>query len=97
MQSYRKRVAVQMQHEAPKTKRELSRPPNKRLYPDVKAYLLKAINIYERASKRFEPLSDEWKICMEELQKYKTDFELLEHGTYDERKGVIEKYGRGSH
>jgi hypothetical protein len=42
----------------------------------------------------FKPLSDEWETCVNDLQKYKIDFELLERGTYEEHKEVIDKYGR---
>jgi hypothetical protein len=96
MQSYRKRIAVQRQpKQKPKPKEEAARHLSvKKLYPEVRCYLLKAINLYADVEKKFVPFSDEWEICIDDLQKYKADFELLERGTYDERKGVIEKYGR---
>lgn len=94
MQSYRKRIAVQAQPIKTDINQEQRRPTYKKSYADIRAYLLKAINLYEIVSKKFDPLSDDWKTCLEDLQKYKFDFELLERGTYEERKGVIEKYGR---
>ena len=94
MQSYRKRIAVQMQPAKPRHKQEQLKVPVKKRYPEVKAFLLKAIRLHEEISKNFDPLSDEWETCINDLQKYKIDFELLERGTYEDRKGVIEKYGR---
>ena len=94
MQSYRKRIAVQMKHKEVKPSQTVHKSSVKKSYSHVKEYLLKAIRMHESLSKQFAPLSDEWKVCLDDLQKYKIDYEILERGTYDERKGVIEKYGR---
>lgn len=94
MQSYRKRIAVQMQHKDHTSYQKINNPSIKKSYQHVKEYLLKAIRMHETVSKQFEPLSDEWKICLDDLQKFNIDFETLERGTYEERKEVIEKYGR---
>jgi hypothetical protein len=83
-------MAIQSQHKPEKKPVKQS----KLYYPNVKAFLLKAINMYLEVTKQYEPFSDEWVICKEELFKYSADLELLEHGTHDERREVIEKYGR---
>ncbi len=93
MRSYRQRIAVQKQPTKPKEKQEQPKEPAKKRYPEVKAYLQKAIRMHQEILKDFEPLSDEWALCQSDLFRYKTDYELLERGTYEDRKGVIDKYG----
>ena len=93
MQSYRKRIAVQMQHKPKKAEfNPFSGSKNIRM-DDVRAYILKAIRMHEEAAKRFEPLSDEEKLCREELLKYKIDLEIIDRGTYEEGREVVKKYG----
>ena len=94
MRSYRQRIAVQKQPVKPKQKQEQPKISVKKYYPEVKEYIQKAIRMHQGILKDLEPLSDEWALCQEELFKFKTDYELLERGTYEDRKGVIEKYGR---
>ncbi len=94
MQSYRQRIAVQMQHKPKKSGREAIQKATKTSYLETRDFLVKAIMIHKTVSSRLEPLSDEWTVCNDILFKYKTDLEILEKGTYDERKGVIKKYGR---
>ena len=94
MQSYRKRIVVQMQPIIHKPKEEPVKLSTKKLYSEVRSYLLTAIRMYQTILKHYEPLSDEWAICQNYIFKYKTDFELLKNGSYEERKEVIEKYGR---
>lgn len=77
----------------PKTRHKSAKTPVKKHYPEVRDYLLRAIRMHQEILKSFKPLSDEWTMCQSELFKYKTDFEILERGTYEERKEVIEKYG----
>lgn len=93
MQSYRKRIAVQKRPVKPIQRQEQAKIFNKKRYPEVKKFLQKAIRMHQEVLKQFEPFSDEWTICQNALLKYRADFELLEYGTYLERKEVIEKYG----
>jgi len=88
--SFRKRMAVQKAHVKPKQE---PKPQAKKRFPEVRKFLLNAIWMYYEALRHFEPLSDEWVICQNELFEYKKDFELLENGTHEERKEVIDKYG----
>lgn len=94
MQSYRKRIAVQMQPVKHKPAVKQNKTSVKKLYPEVRNYLLTAIRMHQEVLKRFKVFSDEWVICQNDLFKYRADFELLEKGTYEERKEVVDKYGR---
>jgi hypothetical protein len=82
-----------MQPAKPSTKQQITKAPVKKRYPEVKEYLLKAIQMHQVVLKQFEPLSDEWTLCQNELFTFKKDLELLERGSYEDRKEVIEKYG----
>jgi hypothetical protein len=93
MQSYRKRIAVQMQHKSKKAEFNPFNGSQKIRWDDVRSYILKAIRMHEDVAKRFEPLSDEEKLCREELLKYKIDLEIMDRGTYEEGKEVVKKYG----
>ena len=93
MQSFRKRIAIQMQHGKTEPKQISYKPSYKDLFNTTKSYLTKAILIYKRAVISFEPFSEEEKFCREEILKYTIDLEILERGTHEERKEVIRKYG----
>lgn len=93
MQSYRKRIAVQKQPVKQKQRKEQPKTLVRKRYPEVREFLQKAIRMHEEVLRRFEPMSDEWALCLDELFKYKADFEQLEGGTYEVRKEVIRKYG----
>ncbi len=96
MQSYRKRMVVQKSHnETPKAKQVHIKPTYRALYSDTKAFLVKAISMYKTVASSFEPLSDEEKFCRDETLRYTIDLETLENGTFEERKEVMRKHGRG--
>jgi hypothetical protein len=94
MQSYRKRIAVQMQHKPKREKTAMTSRTSKTSYIATKEYLGTAIRMYQEIQEDLEPLSDTWVMCSDILFRHKTDLEILVKGSYDERKGVIEKYGR---
>lgn len=95
MRPYRQRVAVQKQ--PPKQKKTEFDPFVKAKKPaseTTREYIARAIRMYKEAAKGFPPLSDEEKICRDEILKYTIDLERYDRGTYEERKEVIAKYGR---
>jgi hypothetical protein len=94
MQSYRKRIAVQMQHRPKKEEFNPFVASQKISWDEVRAYILKAIRMHEEVAKKFEPLSDEEKLCREEILKYKIDLEIMDRSTYEEGREVVMKYGR---
>ena len=95
MQNYRKRMIVQKKHsETPKARQVHIKPTYRELYFDTKAFLVKVVLMYKVVVASFEPLSDEEKLCRDEILKYTIDLEILQHGTYEERKEVIRKHGR---
>jgi hypothetical protein len=94
MQSYRKRIAVQMQHKPQSAEFNPFNRSQKIRWDEVRSYILKAIRMHEEVAKRFEPLSDEEKLCREDLLKYKIDLEIMDRGTYEEGREVVKKYGR---
>ncbi len=94
MQSYRKRLAVQKQHVVHKSETEIKNTSFRNQKDETKIYILKAIAMYKAVMKQIEPLSDEEKLCCDEILKYTIDLETLERGTFEESKEVISKYGR---
>jgi hypothetical protein len=93
MQSYRKRIALQMQHKQPKEKFDPFIKAKKVNREEVRLYILRAISMYEKAARSFEPLSDQEKYCRDEILKYKIDLEILERGAYEDGREVVKKYG----
>ena len=92
MRPYRQRIAVQRQ---PKKKPEFD-PFTKVRRPSWKTtreYIARAIRMYTEIAGKFAPFSEEEKMCREEILRYTADLEMLDRGTYEERKEVIEKYG----
>lgn len=94
MRSYRQKIAVQMQHRQKREKPALSSRTSKTHYIATMEYLGTAIRMYQEIQEDLEPLSDVWAMCSDILFRHRTDLEILVKGSYDERKGVIEKYGR---
>jgi hypothetical protein len=94
MRSYRQKIAVQRQHRPKREKPVLTAQASKTPYVATREYLMTAIRMYGEIYKTLEPLSDEWAMCSDILFRHKTDLEILERGSHEERKGVIEKYGR---
>lgn len=92
MQSFRKRMAIQKQHE-PKGKKE-SKPEYRVISSDIKFFLIRAITMYKTAAACFEPLSCEEELCRKTVLQYEKDFEILESGTWKEFEEVLKKYGR---
>jgi hypothetical protein len=95
MLNFRQRMVVQKQQQKLKNNHDPFITAKKEYRTETISYLIRAISMYRTAITFFEPLSDEEKICREEIFKYTIDLEILEHGTYEERKEVIKKYGRG--
>ena len=94
MRSYRQKIAIQRQHKEPKGKHDPFKSVKKDYRTETKTYIAKAISMYQIAAASFEPLSDEEKYCRDEILKYTADLEMLDRGTYEERKEVVKKYGR---
>jgi hypothetical protein len=94
MRSYRQRLAVQKQHKEPKVQYDPFIKAKRSSLEETRAYIMKAISMYRTVVASFEPFSDEEKFCRDEIFKYTVDLEILLRGTYEESKGVIEKYGR---
>ncbi|MDF2906811.1 MAG: hypothetical protein K0R34_2132 [Herbinix sp.] len=93
MASYRQRITIQKQHKELFIKRDPFTKTKKNYRSETKIYITKAISMYKTAAASFEPLSDEEKICRDEILKYTIDLEILERGTYEESREVIKKYG----
>jgi hypothetical protein len=93
MQSYRKRIAVQKQHKEPVTEYNPFVMAKKISREEVRSYILRAILMYEKVVASFEPLSDEEKLCRDEILRYKIDLEIIDRGSYEEGKEVVKKYG----
>jgi len=87
-------MAVWMQHKPKREKPATTRQDRKTSYVATRELLIKMVNGYRTILKGFEPMSDDWAACMEYVLRYERDLEILESGTHEERKGVIEKYGR---
>ncbi len=94
MRSYRQRIAVQRQPVKEKKKFNPFRNTKRNSKDETRAFILRALSMYRSAAAACEPLSDEEQLCRDEILKYTIDFEKLERGTYEERREVIEKYGR---
>lgn len=94
MRNYRQRIAVQMQHKPKSDKPIIPRQERKTPYVATREYLKKAIRMYGEILAGFDPFSDEWAVCSDIIFRHKMDLEILEKGSYEERKGVIEEYGR---
>lgn len=92
MQSFRKRMAIQKQHE-PKRKQE-SKPEYRVMSADTKFFLIRAITIYRAAAACFELLSSEEELCRKIVLQYEKDLEILVSGIRKEGEEVIKKYGR---
>lgn len=95
MASFRQRMAIQKHHKGTKNFKPFQNA-KKNYQPVTKAYIKKAINMYGKLAVYFTPFSEEEKLCREMIFKLTIDLEVLEHGTYEERKEVVGKYGRGS-
>lgn len=95
MQSYRKRMAVQKQHNNKlKSKQVYFWSTNNTLFDDTRKFLISAISMYKRLVSTLEPFSDEEKLCKVKLHIFMKDLEILENGTCLEQKEVLGKYGR---
>ena len=94
MRSFRQRVSVQKQQKARKAEFDPYVKARRNNREATREYITRAIRMYREAAGKFEPLSDEEKLCHEEILKYTIDLEKLDRGTYDERREVIGKYGR---
>ncbi|WMJ85467.1 hypothetical protein [Anaerocolumna sp. MB42-C2] len=94
MASFRQRIAIQKQHKEPKKKYDPFKTAKKNYQSETKVYLKRAILMYKTLAAKFKPFSDEEELCRKEVLKYTIDLEILEHGTYEERKEVVKKYGR---
>ncbi len=94
MRSYRQRIAIQMHHKPKSEKPAIIKKDRKTPYVATREYLIKAIRMYGEILTRFDPFSDEWTACSDIIFRHKMDLEILEKGSHEERKGVIEEYGR---
>ena len=94
MRSYRQKISVQMQRRPKREIPAFTARTWKTPFVATREYLVAAIRIYRNVQDKLEPLSDEWVLCSDILFRHKTDLEILEKGSHEERKGVIEKYGR---
>jgi hypothetical protein len=95
MQSFRKRIAVQKQHIEHIDKTQVINHSMKDYIDMTRAYIQKALLMYHKAAASFVPLSDEEAICRDEIIKLTADLEIINNGTYEERKEVVKKYGKG--
>ncbi len=95
MASFRQRIAIQKLQKEPKKKYDPFKTAKKNYQPETKAYIKRAIMMYKTLGAYFKPFSDEEELCRKEVFKFTIDLEILEHGTYEERKEVVKKYGRG--
>lgn len=93
MRSYRQRIAVQKQHKQPKAEFDPFVSAKKISKETVRAYIVKAILMHKKVAASLEPLSDEEKLCRDEILKYTIDLEILARGSYEEGKEVVKKYG----
>ena len=93
MNDFRHRMKIQKKPKKSKMQYDPFISIRKNNYAVARSFIVKAIHMYKSAVSFFEPLSDEEKICRDEILKYIIDLEILEHGTYAERKEVIKKYG----
>jgi len=92
--SYRERIVIQKR---PRQKnRKITETPaeRKQRYQKLINFLYRCISMYKKIMNTFEPFSEEQKICIDSINNFINELEIVQNGTDEEREEVYEKYGK---
>lgn len=92
--SYRERIAIQKKPKPENQKKRETYIEKKQRFDKLNRFLCRGISMYREVMKAFVPLSEEQKICVDNINKFLHEMEIVQNGTDEEREEVYEKYGK---